>query len=84
MASNPSLAASLAEHTAQSPCPLSKRQELRKTVVKTGQITHGERLRKGCLVSALNIIVLQQNETNEIFTSSFSFLLSAWRIIPLK
>ena len=56
MASNPSLAASLAEHTAQSPCPLSKRQELRKTVVKTGQITHGERLRKGCLVSALNII----------------------------
>ena len=56
MASNPSLAASLAEHMAQSPCPLSKRRELCKTVVKTGQITYGERLRNGCLASALSII----------------------------
>lgn len=38
MGSNPCTATSLAEHTPPSSCPLSERQELRKTVVKTGQI----------------------------------------------
>ena len=38
MGSNPCTATSLAEHTPPSSCPLSERQELRKTVMKTGQI----------------------------------------------
>lgn len=60
MDSNPSLAASVAEHTAQSSFPLSKRWELRKTVAKTGQLARGELLRRAALCLPLASLLMQK------------------------